>query len=70
VHFDYKGGSDTPSHTATDVLAFQTLWNRNHPTDKIAATGHYNPETEARLKKAPPEGFALGPTCKASGGKR
>jgi hypothetical protein len=69
VHFDYKGGSDTPSHTATDVLAFQTLWNRNHPTDKIATTGHYSPETEARLKKAPPDGFALGPTCKAGSGK-
>ncbi len=63
VHFDYKG-NEGPPRTATDVLAFQTLWNRNHPTDKIATTGKYSPETEQRLKKAPPDGFALGATCK------
>lgn len=62
VHFDYKG-NDNPPRTATDVLAFQTLWNRNHPADKIAATGKYNPETEQRLKKAPPDGFPLGSNC-------
>ena len=65
VHFDYKG-SENPAHTATDVLAFQTLWNRNHPTDKIATTGKYSPETEQRLKKAPPDGFPLGATCAKS----
>jgi len=68
VHFDYKG-SETPPHTATDVLAFQTLWNRNHPTDKIAATGKYSPETEQRLKKAPPDGFPVGATCGKAGAK-
>lgn len=69
VHFDYKG-SGSP-RTAIDVLAFQTLWNRNHPTDVIAADGHYNSATEERLKKAPPDGFPNGPACsKANVSKR
>lgn len=63
VHFDYKGGDAPPPHTAADVLAFQTLWNRNHPSDAIGADGHYTPATEQRLKKAPSDGFPIGPTC-------
>ncbi|HXK17390.1 MAG TPA: hypothetical protein VNG33_06300 [Polyangiaceae bacterium] len=65
VHFDYKGGGAPPS-SATDVLAFQKLWNRNHPTDKIAEDGHYSPNVEQRLKQAPPDGFTLGPSCSKS----
>ncbi|MGC4086795.1 MAG: M15 family metallopeptidase [Polyangiaceae bacterium] len=65
VHFDYKGSTATPASTrATDVLAFQQLWNKNHPSDAIAESGRYNPETEARLKKSPPDGFAIGLACK------
>jgi len=63
VHFDYKGSDAPPPHTAADVLAFQTLWNRNHPTDAISADGRYTPATEQRLKKAPTDGFPIGPTC-------
>ena len=62
VHFDYKGSS-APPRSATDVLAFQKLWNRNHPTDKLSEDGRYSPATEQRLKQAPPDGFAIGPTC-------
>jgi len=62
VHFDYKGAGAPPS-SATDVLAFQKLWNRNHPTDKITEDGHYSPNVEQRLKQAPPDGFTLGPSC-------
>ena len=62
VHFDYKKGGPPP-HGATDVLAFQKLWNRNHPTDKITEDGNYGPPTEQRLKQAPPDGFTIGPTC-------
>ncbi len=69
VHFDYKGGTSAP-HTATDVLAFQKLWNRNHKDDAIAESGQYSPATEQRLKKAPPSGFALGASCRASARKR
>jgi len=67
VHFDYKGGGGGGSPgTATDVLAFQKLWNRNHPTDKINEDGRYSPAVEQRLKQAPPDGFELGPSCKGA----
>ncbi len=62
VHFDYKGRK-AAGRTATDVLAFQKLWNKNHPTDKIAEDGRYSPVTEQRLKQAPANGFPLGPSC-------
>ena len=62
VHFDYKGAISAPG-TSTDVLAFQKLWNRNHPADKISEDGHYSPVVEQRLKQAPPDGFELGPSC-------
>ena len=64
VHFDYKGGDAGPAHTATDVLAFQKLWNRNHAEDPIPETGKYSPLTEQRLKKSPASGFPLGASCK------
>ncbi len=60
VHFDYKGpGSENQSKVG--VMAFQQLWNLNHPEDPIAEDGVYGPQTEARLKKSPAEGFASGP---------
>jgi hypothetical protein len=65
VHFDYKGASAS-AHRSEDVRAFQRLWNRNHPDDSIANDGHYNPTTEQRLRKAPPDGFRLGPACAKS----
>ncbi|MEP7049438.1 MAG: M15 family metallopeptidase [Pseudomonadota bacterium] len=64
VHFDYKGADAGPAHTATDVLAFQKLWNRNHADDPIPETGKYSPVTELRLKKSPASGFPLGASCK------
>jgi hypothetical protein len=69
VHFDYKGGSGPPSRSATDVLAFQKLWNKNNRADAIPENGQYGPATEQRLKKAPASGFALGPSCRNAGGK-
>lgn len=62
VHFDYKGGDAHPQKM-TDVLAFQKLWNKNHPKDPVNEDGVYSPQTEQRLKKAPPDGFELGPSC-------
>ena len=62
VHFDYvAGGIDLKG---LSVLAFQRLWNRNHPTDKITEDGGYGPDTESRLAKSPVGGFAIGATCK------
>jgi MYXO-CTERM domain-containing protein len=60
VHFDHLS---SPDIRGRDVLAFQRLWNRNHPEDLIAEDGDYGANTEARLRMAPAEGFPLGPTC-------
>ncbi len=60
VHFDHLS---SPDIRGKDVLAFQRLWNRNRPNDKIAADGVYGPQTEARLRSSPATGFATGPTC-------
>lgn len=62
VHFDHLSSADI---RGKDVLAFQRLWNRNHPSDKIATDGEYGPQTEARLKKSPATGFATGASCTA-----
>jgi len=61
VHFDYKAA--VPARIATDVLAFQKLWNKNHKEDAITENGRFDAATEQRLKKAPPTGFALGASC-------
>lgn len=61
VHFDFK--NSRPSARAPDITAFQRLWNRNHPDDRITESGLYDAATEQRLKKAPPSGFRQGPTC-------
>ncbi|HET9992725.1 MAG TPA: M15 family metallopeptidase, partial [Kofleriaceae bacterium] len=55
VHFDHL---TSPDNRGKDVTAFQRLWNRNHPTDKISVDGAYGPQTAARLRVAPAQGFA------------
>jgi uncharacterized membrane protein YgcG len=67
VHFDYVG-SGAKSFKGLDVKAFQRLWNLNHPSDKISEDGAYGPATEARLKKSPAQGFAIGPDCDSGNG--
>lgn len=62
VHFDYRGGG-TVSMKGLSVRAFQRLWNRNNPSDKISEDGVYGPATEARLAKAPVGGFPKGASC-------
>ncbi len=61
VHYDYTAGG--VSLKGLSVKAFQRLWNRNNPSDKIAEDGDYGPATEARLAKAPIGGFSIGATC-------
>ncbi|MCA9627736.1 MAG: M15 family metallopeptidase [Myxococcales bacterium] len=56
VHFDCPGSDGRPDA----VLAFQKLWNVNHPEDRIDEDGAYGPQTEARLAKTPAAGFAKG----------
>ena len=60
VHFDYTG-SGTENLASLSTLAFQRLWNRNNPSDRIAEDGAYGPATESRLRRAPANGFAIGP---------
>jgi len=62
VHFDYVG-SGAVSHKGLDVLAFQRLWNRNHPEDKIPEDGAWGPNTEARMARSPASGFPKGAQC-------
>lgn len=62
VHYDYKGAG-TKDLKAVQVKAFQQLWNYNNPTDLLVEDGSYGPQTEARLKLSPAEGFAKTPTC-------
>ena len=65
VHFDYTGPGAV-NYKGTDVLAFQKLWNKNHPNDIIDEDGIYGPQTEGRLKQSPAGGFPLGPDCNAA----
>lgn len=62
VHFDYVGPGAV-SHKGLDVKAFQRLWNRNNPQDKISEDGGWGPQTEARMKLAPAAGFPVGAQC-------
>ncbi|MDQ3339361.1 MAG: M15 family metallopeptidase [Myxococcota bacterium] len=63
VHFD---NTRSPDNRGQDVRAFQRLWNRNHPGDKISVDGDYGPQTAARLKRSPATGFAKGAFCKTA----
>lgn len=65
VHFDYTG-SGAINMKGLSVLAFQKLWNRNNPNDRIAEDGSYGATTEARLAKSPIGGFASGAACAVS----
>ncbi len=61
VHFDYTAGGVDLRYQS--VLAFQRLWNRNNPGDRISEDGAWGPNTQARVEKSPSAGFALGSTC-------
>jgi hypothetical protein len=60
MHFDHLASPDLRS---VNVEAFQRLWNRNHPEDRIDEDGLYGPETAARLGRSPSGGFAIGASC-------
>ena len=57
VHFDHLS---SPDLRGFDVLAFQRLWNRNHPEDQIDEDGSFGPQTGERVAGAPADGFAVG----------
>lgn len=69
-HFTYRGSDAVDAVNIngisidirdTATLAFQRLWNRNHPEDTILEDGQYGTNTERRLKKSPANGFSLAP---------
>ena len=64
-HFDYVGSKKRrPSkNKGLDIRAFQRLWNRNHPAEAIAEDGGWGDSTEDALRRAPADGFRLGPNC-------
>ncbi|MRG94743.1 S-layer homology domain-containing protein [Polyangium spumosum] len=64
-HYDWVGAG-AKDHRGLDVLAFQRLWNRNNPNDKIAEDGSWGPATESRMRKSPAGGFAVGAVCNAA----
>jgi peptidoglycan hydrolase-like protein with peptidoglycan-binding domain len=59
-HFDYVG-QPCIDIRATAVEAFQQLWNKNNPGDKIAEDGQWGGQTHSRLDKSPVSGFAIAP---------
>lgn len=64
VHFDYVGAGIVDI-SGLSTKAFQRLWNRNHPEDRIREDGDYGPATEKRLAKSPIGGFKIGPVCQS-----
>lgn len=58
VHFTYIGGGVRDDIGDIGVKAFQILWNKNNPQDKIDADSDYGPQTLARLNRCPANGFA------------
>ena len=64
VHFDYTGAGAVDIRPLA-VKAFQRLWNRNNPGDRIAEDGAWGPSTASRMDRAPAGGFAIGPSCGA-----
>ncbi|MGL4503931.1 MAG: peptidoglycan-binding protein [Planktothrix sp.] len=61
-HFDYVGGG-TKDIRSTAILAFQKLWNKNHPNERITEDGIYGigGETESALNRSPAKGFPKAP---------
>jgi len=59
-HFDYQGGS-TIDLRSQSILAFQQLWNQNHPNAKISEDGGFGPQTEDALNRSPAPGFPKAP---------
>jgi hypothetical protein len=71
-HFDYVGKTREEKENAKrlaetvaglDVKAFQRLWNRNHPDEKIPEDGEFEKPTEAALRRTPVQGFTVGASC-------
>jgi len=61
-HFDFvKEKVARPK--SLDLKAFQILWNRNNPSDRISEDGDFGPSTERALRRSPADGFPIGAQC-------
>lgn len=71
-HFELVGTAAFRAESAAlqelSVLAYQRLWNRNNPDDRIPEDGVYGATTKARLGFAPVEGFPTGACPAGTGG--
>jgi hypothetical protein len=59
-HFDYQGDG-TIDLRSQSILAFQQLWNQNHPDQRITEDGGFGPQTEDALNRSPAPGFPKAP---------
>lgn len=59
-HFDYQGDG-TIDLRSQSILAFQQLWNKNHPNEMISEDGGFGPQTEGALNSSPAPGFPKAP---------
>lgn len=71
-HFELVGTAAFRARSAElqslSIEAYQRLWNRNNPDDRITEDGVYGASTKVRLGLAPVEGFPIGPCEPGSGG--
>lgn len=59
-HIDYRGQGAKDLRRET-ILAFQQLWNKNHPNEKIGEDGKWGTQTESALNRSPAMGFEKAP---------
>ena len=57
VHFFNNNGRDDVSNLG--VKAFQSLWNKYNPLDKMTVDGNFGDQTAAKMDRCPIAGFAL-----------
>ena len=62
MHYDFQGGGENLG--SLQVRVFQELWNEFNPQDKIAVDGEWGPNTAAKVRKSPAQGFGNSPTLK------
>ena len=59
-HFNYEG-SGVSDIRSKSILAFQQLWNKNHPDQKLDEDGGFGAQTEEALNRTLASGFPTAP---------
>ena len=55
VHFEHGNGAR--EYAKKNLIAFQRLWNKHNPKNKISEDGIYGPATANALNKSPCNGW-------------